>query len=1043
MFWLITIKPILRMKKNLNCCWLKEPDNSFKKLLSNFTIASVLLICSILNLSATSNYSNNYDELQQLKVSGRVTDSQTGNPMPGVNIIVQGSTIGANSDANGNYSILVPRGDVTLIFSFIGYIAQNVPVNGSSSITVALVPEVTALGEVVVTALGIEKATKTLTYATQKISGEEILKVKTVNFVNSMAGKVAGAVITPGTMGPGSATRILIRGDKSFTGNSTPLYVIDGVPTGRGDLLNPEDIESIQILQGASAAALYGSRAANGVILITTKKGKKGIAKITFSSNINFESPSDLPKLQTKYGQTDPLYNDSWGAKITNGSDEHLKEFYNTGVAKINSISISNGNDVAQIYLSYANTAASGIVPENHMIKHNFNVKVTTQLYNDKLSLEFGVNYINQKIYNQNQAMGAGGGANSIIGLISFPVGDDWSKYSGSNFQVWDPVRVMNVQNWPYIRNETFPCQNPYWVQHRNQRDNFLGYTNALFKATYKVLDWLNLMGRVTMDDSYTHEESRDYASTQATVAGLNGGYDISNAKADAWYGDVLLVANKDLGHDFSVSGTAGFSHTSGISSGINLSSTVETSLLYPNFFSVYALNGLFDKSEYLQKAVSEALFANLTLGFKNKLFLDLSGRNEWASTTSQSFFYPSVGLTYILKNSGIGLLSFAKVRASYAEVGNPLPFGIENRTPPYSLDNSGNILGRGSLPYFNGTDTVTLKPERSKSYEFGTDLRFFDDKLSLSLTVYSATTSDQVFQIAAPAGSGATNFWINGGSIRNQGFEGILSYNTSFGALKWIPSLTFSHNKNSIRELSDLLDADYFVVSDFGSSRVVSLFLMRPKDGKYGSYGDMFGDVYVKDENGTILTDPVSGLPKITTTAQEYIGNANPDFLAGFNNTFTYKNFALSFLIDARFGGGIINRTELWLDYKGLAKRTGDARDAGGVVFQGKTLDTKAFYMNQSASGGANGGAAMDAYFWDATNIRMREVSFGYTFSNLKRIFKSIDISLVGRNLFIFYKKAPFDPEIGGNTSQTAEGMSQFTLPATRSVGLNLRLDF
>ena len=1031
------------MKKNLKCCWSKEPDNSFKKLLLNFTMASTLLICSILNVSATSNYLHTSDELQQMKISGKVTDSQTGNAMPGVNIVILGSTVGVNTDANGDYSILVAKGDVTLVFSFIGYIAQNVPVNGRSSISIALVPEVTALGEVVVTALGIEKATKTLTYATQKISGSEILKVKTVNYVNSMAGKVAGAVITPGTMGPGSATRILIRGDKSFTGNSTPLYVIDGVPTGRGDLLNPEDIESIQILQGASAAALYGSRAANGVILLTTKKGKKGIAKITFSSNINFESPSDLPKLQTKYGQADPQYNDSWGAAITNGSDRHLKEFYNTGVSNINSISISNGNEVAQVYLSYANTAASGIVPENHMLKHNFNVKVTTQLYNDKLSLEFGVNYINQKIYNQNQAIAAGGGANSIIGLISFPVGDDWSKYSGSNFEVWDPVRNMKVQNWPYIRNETFPCQNPYWVQNRNQSDNFLGYTNALFKASYKVLNWLNLTGRITMDDSYSHQESRDYASTQATLAGPNGGYGLSNVKTDAWYGDVLLVANKDLNPDFNVSGTAGFSHTSGVSSSVNLSSTVETSLLYPNYFSVYNLNGLFNKSQSLQKAVSEALFANLTLGFKNTLFLDLSGRNEWSSTTSQSFFYPSIGLTYILKNSGKGLLSFAKVRASYAEVGNPLPFGIENWTPPYALDNSGNIIGRGSLPYFNGSDTTTLKPERSKSYEFGTDLRFFDDKLSLSLTLYSATTTNQVFQIAAPAGSGATNFWINGGSIRNQGFEGILSYNASFGPVKWIPSLTFSHNKNSIRELSTLLNADYFVVSDFSSSRVVSLFLMRPKDGKYGSYGDMFGDVYVKDANGALVTDPATGLPKITSTAQEYIGNANPDFLAGFNNTFTYKNFALSFLIDGRFGGGIINRTELWLDYKGLSKRTGDARDAGGVMVNGNLIDTKAFYLNQSASGGANGGAAMDAYFWDATNIRMREVSLGYTFSNFSKIFQAIDISLVGRNLFIFYKNAPFDPEIGGSTSQTAEGMSQFTLPATRSIGLNLRVDF
>jgi TonB-linked SusC/RagA family outer membrane protein len=1024
------------MKKNLKCYWLKEPGSSFKKLLLNFTIAAVLLICGMLNLSALPNSSLNDEELQQLKVSGKVTDSQTGSAMPGVNIIVKGSTIGVNTDAGGNYSITVPGGDVTLAFSFIGYVAQDVPVNGSSSISVALVPEVTALSEVVVTALGIEKATKSLTYATQKVEGSEILKVKSVNYVNSLAGKVAGVVVTPGTMGPGSATRILIRGDKSFTGNSSPLYVIDGVPTGRGDLLNPEDIESIQVLQGASAAALYGSRAVNGVILITTKKGKKGVAKINFSSNVSFESPSDLPKLQTGYGQTIPTQNDSWGAAITNGSDEHLKEFYNTGVTNINSISISNGNDVAQIYLSYANTKATGIAPENHLNKHNFTVRMTSQLFNDKLSLDFGVNYINQKIYNQVPT----GGYSAVTGIISFPVADDWSKFKGDNYQVWDPVRQMNVQNWPYIRNETFTCQNPYWVQKKNQTDNFLNYTNAVFKATYKLTDWLNVMGRFTIDDSFSHSETRNYASTQATVAGPNGGYGLGDAKADAYYADILLVMNKNISQDFNISGTAGFSHTKAKSRGLNLSSTVPTSLMYPNFFSVYALNGLFNKSEYLNESASEALFFNATIGYKNRLFLDVTGRNEWASTTPESFFYPSAGLTYIVKSSGKGTLSYAKVRASYAEVGNSLPFGINERKPPYTLDNAGNIQGRGSLPYFNGTDTTTLKPERSKSIEFGGDVRLFNDNLGISVTLYSATTVDQVFQIAAPAGSGAANFWINGGSIRNQGIEALVNYNVSFGDLKWIPSLNFSFNKNQIRQLSDLLTADKYVITDFNDTRLIALYLKRPsEDGTYYSYGDMYGKVYMKNPDGTYQTN-ADGYPVLSAAPDQYLGNANPDYLAGFSNTFLYKKFMASFLIDGTFGGAVVNRQEIWLDYKGLSKETGDVRDAGGVVFQGKTLDPKTFYLNQT---GAGAQAAMSEYTHPKTNVRLREVSLGYTFSGFSKFFESIDLSVVGRNLFIIYKKAPYDPEIGGSTSQAAEGMGNFVLPCTRSVGFNLRVQF
>ena len=1029
------------MKKKIHCHDLDHPGNNFHHMFFCMKIVLLILMISIFESSSASAYPLPADELQELKVTGKVVDSQTGDPMPGVNVVVKNANIGVATDANGIYTLPVPNQNSILVFSFIGYVSQEVPLNGRNKIDVSIVSDVKALSEVVVTALGIEKATKTITYATQKINGAEILKVKDANFINSMAGKVAGAVITPGTMGPGSATRILIRGNKSFTGNSAPLYVIDGVPTGRGDLLNPEDIESIQILQGASAAALYGSRSANGVILITTKKGKRGDAKITFSSNLTLSEASDLPKLQTKYGRTDPAYNDSWGEVVTNGSDRHLKEFYKTGVSKINSISISNGNDVAQVYLSYANTAASGILPENTMNKHNFNIKLSSQLLNNRLSLEGSVNYINQKIYNQNSTTSASG-YSAVTGIISFPIDDDWSKYSGNNYQVWDPVRQMYVQNWPYIRNETFTCQNPYWVQNKNQNDNFLNYTTSAFRATFKALDWLNIQARLTYDDSYSHAERRLYASTQSTISGANGDYSVGNSKSDSFYGDFLLIMNKIISPDLNISGTIGFSHNEGTNSNVNLSSTVNTSLMYPNYFSIYALTGLFNKSESLTKTVSQALFANGTIGYKDKVFLDVTARNDWNSTTEQPFFYPSIGLTYILKNAGKGLLSFAKIRASYAEVGNPLPFGIANFTPPYALNNSGSIIGRGSLPYFNGTDTTRLRPERSKSYEFGTDMRFLNDNLNLSLTFYSATTIDQVFQIQAPAGSGAANFWINGGSIRNQGFEGIVSYNAQLGKIRWTPSVSFSHNLNQIRELSDLLKADYFVISNFQSSRVVSLFLKRPADGKYWSYGDMFGDVYEKDENGEIVVN-AQGLPKVTTTGSEYIGNAHPDFLAGFNNTFEYKNLTLSFLLDAKFGGGVINRTEIWLDYKGLSRRTGDSRDAGGVMFNGDLVDTKAFYLNQTASGGANGGAAMSEYLYNATNIRMREISLGYTFNKFDRIFKTIDLSLVGRNLFILYKKAPFDPEIGGSTSQSSEGMAQFTLPATRSFGLNLRFEF
>ncbi len=971
-----------------------------------------------------------------LTVSGRITD-ENNQPVPGVNVIEKGTTNGTASDANGRYSIIIQKEDGVLVFSFIGYATQEIPVNGRSAIDVTLAESMQSLEEVVITALGVEKDVKSITYATQKVSAEEITKVKDVSFINSLAGKVAGAVITKGNFGPGSATKILMRGDKSFIGNSEPLYVIDGAPMfGGSDLLaniNPEDIADLQIMKGASAAALYGSQAANGVVLVTTKKGIVGASKITFSSQYTVENAVDLPELQTSYGQTDPAFNDSWGPKIDNGSDAHLKEFFKPGNTFVNALSISSGNEISQIYLSYANTAANGILPENDLTRNNFSLRGTTQLLDKKLSLDASVNYTLQKVYNENSA----GGYSALPGIFSFPTGDDFSKYSGKNFEVWDPVRQMYVQNWPYIRNETFPNQNPLWVQNRNQNDFFRDHTVTFFTAKYKVNDWLNIQGRGVYDHIGDHRETRTYASTQATVAGPNGGYGISKSETRYFYSDLLLTGNKELSTDLSLSATLGMSNTRTKSSGLSLSSTVPTSLTFPNYFSVFALNGLFNKSESLRETLSQALFGNATLGFKDKVYLDATARQEWSSTVSQSFFYPSVGLSFVVIDNAEseGAISYAKLRGSYAEVGNSLPFGIQNWTPPYSLDNSGNINARGSLPFFNGADTVSLKPERTKSYEFGADIRLLQDRLSMNLTYYNTTTYDQVFQIQAPAGAGATNFWINGGTILNKGLEGIVTYMTSIGKVNWRPSISFSTNKNQIRELSDLLKADYFALG--GSYREVSLFLTRPKDGNYGSYGDMFGKVYLRDDNGNLILND-QGLPKVSANFDNYVGNANPKFLLGFNNTFSYKNISASFLVDARFGGKVYNRTEQWLDYKGLSKRTGEARDNGGVTVEGQLVEAKAFYMNQT---GAGAGGAVEGNLYDVTNVRLRELALAYNFPRVAGI--DIALSLVGRNLFFFYKTAPFDPEIIANTSQTSEGISSFTMPSVRSFGVSLNATF
>lgn len=964
-----------------------------------------------------------------LPVSGRLVD-ENGDHLPGVNIALKGSPQGTVSDHEGNFTIDVPNEQAVLLFSFMGYVSQEVVVGNKNFFEISMQPDTRLLEEVVVTALGISKEARTLTYSTQKIKGSELTEVKDLNFVNALAGKVAGATITRGTMGPGSESRILLRGNKSFTGSSSPLYVIDGVPSSIE--FNPEDIESIQILPGASAAALYGSQAANGVVLITTKKGQKGVSKIDFSTSYTTEKAIDLPKLQTSYGRTDPQYNDSWGEKISNGSDRHLKEFFKTGTNRINAISFTSGNDVTQTYLSYSNAAADGILPENRFSQHNFTAKVSSQYFNNRLTIDGSVNYVKRKIYNQNSI----GGYSAITGVYSFPIDDDWSKYSGGNFEVWDPVRQVHVQNWPYVRNETFPSQNPYWVQNRNQTDNISDKTITSFVAKYKIMDWLSVQARATYDLSSGHWEKRNYASTQGTIEGPNGGYGISESKANSLFTDFLMLVDKPINDDFTVSGVLGASNRRGKSSGVSLSSTVPTSLSFPNFFSVYALNGLYNKSEYLQETESRAVFGNATISYKGKLSLDLTARNEWTSTVASPFFYPSVGLSYVVTDEGMGPLSFAKLRGSYSEVGNSLPFGIADFRPPYTLDNAGNIMGRGTLPYFNGNDTLQLRPERTRSFEFGADLRFLENKLNVNLTYYNARTFDQVFQIQAPAGAGAANFWINGGVIDNRGIEGLISYNGRIGKLKWTPSLSFSHNKNRILELSDQLDADFFSLSFHSHGGQVGVRLMRPEDGKYGQFGDNYGRTYLRGDNGEYLLNS-EGLPIISPNPDYFLGNANPKLLAGINNSVSYGNLTMSFLIDSRFGGAIFNRTEMWLDYKGLSERTGIARDQGGVDVNGQKVDAKSFYLNQTGAGQT---PAASEYFYSATNIRLREIALGYTFLKNGRVLNNLNVSFIARNLFFFYKKAPFDPEIGVGGSPGNEGHANFVLPSTRSFGVSIR---
>ena len=506
-----------------------------------------------------------------------------------------------------------------------------------------------------------------------------------------------------------------------------------------------------------------------------------------------------------------------------------------------------------------------------------------------------------------------------------------------------------------------------------------------------------------------------------------------------------MVSSKKPINDDVSLNVIVGARNTVSRNSGFyNGTDGANTTLTYANFFSVSNLAGNFVKTESKTKTISRAVFGTATMGYKEILFLDGSVTNEWSSTVDKSFFYPSIGLSYILTET-IGtsdVLSFVKLRATFAEVGNSLPFGASERGPNYSISPDGNILGRTNLPFFNGTDTISLNPERTRSFEFGTEMRFFDNKLGVNVTYYKGTTRDQVFTITAPSGSGATNFWINGGTIENSGVEASVSYNARIGDLQWTPSINFSANKNKIIKLSDLLSTDRFVLSS--GNRLTNLFILRPGstllgDRKYGAYHDLFGKTYQYDTDGKQLFDPVSGLPVLSKTDDQYIGNANPNFLLNLNNNFKYKDFSLSFLLDGRFGGLVSSSTEQWLDYKGLSKRSGEARDNGGVVLNGKTIDAETYYGHISAK--ADYGAAGLEYTYKSTNVRLREVALGYTLPAFSNTFKNVNLSLVARNLFFLYNKAPFDPELALSTENGGQGFESFQIPSARSIGLTLRV--
>ncbi|MFC2673492.1 MAG: SusC/RagA family TonB-linked outer membrane protein [Prevotella melaninogenica] len=983
------------------------------------------------------------------KVTGRIVDS-AGEPLIGATIMVEGTKEGAVTDIDGNF-IINTTSKAKLVISYVGYTTQTILVGDKTTIDVILKEVANTMNEVVVTALGIKRAEKALSYNVQSVGSNELTRNKDANFVNSLNGKVAGVSISKSASGVGGATRVIMRGAKSIEGDNNVLYVIDGIPIfnfnggrdsgimGEGRVssegiadFNPEDIESISVLAGPSAAALYGSNAANGAILITTKKGKEGRVAISFSSSADFSSPLLMPKFQNTYGNKLGSY-ESWGEKLaTPSSYDPKKDFFRTGTNFINALTLNMGNEFNQTFASVATTNSRGIVPNNTYDRYNFTIRNTTRMFKNKVQLDLGASYIKQK---DNNMVSQGEYWNPIVAAYLFPRGESFEGIK--TFERYDNVRNFPTQYWP-ISDSRFANQNPYWTAYRNlapdDKDRFM------FNAglTYNIFDWLSVAGRIRLDKTFITSERKIYASSFNYFAKEKGAYDYYDYKDHQTYIDAIANINKTFGK-FSLAANVGYSYSDYASLTRGYGGNL---VLVPNKFSLNNINPSDSKIREGggdSKVRNVAAFASAELGWRSMVYLTLTGRNDWNSrlvnSSEESFFYPSVGLSAIVSEMTKlpSFISYLKVRGSYTEVGSP-------------VSRSGMTPGTITTPLVGGSLKSTdiypftdYKAERTKSYEFGLTARFWK-KLSFDFTWYKSNTYNQTFVGDLPESSGYKKVYLQAGNVENRGVEMALGYSDNFGGLQWNSSLVYSKNVNEIKEM----------VKDYHhplSPKPINIPEVSKDNGRVllkvgGSINDIYArKVLAKDNQGFVNVSPSGGM-SLETVEPIYLGKTTPDFTMGWNNNFTYKNFGLSFLINARFGGVVTSSTQALLDRFGVSKASADARDAGGVMIPNQGLyDAKKYYTLVAT--GENDLAGY--YTYSATNVRLQELTLSYKFNSklFNNVIKDLTLSFVATNPWMIYCKAPFDPELTASTGTYGQGNDYFMQPSLKSYGFSVKFKF
>lgn len=989
-----------------------------------------------------------------------VKDGRSHAPLPGVTVVNLTTKLSMATNETGIANLEASTGD-RLQVTLLGYVAQTTVVGNESNVEIILEPDEQTIGEVVVTALGIKRETRGLTYATQQISAESVNDARdnSGNIMSSLTGKVAGAVVTTSSSGPGAAARVVLRGNKSISGNNNALVVVDGVPydntpgtqatgttpnygTGDGAAnINPDDIESINILKGPSAAALYGTRAANGAIVITTKQGREGRYSIDYNGSAAIDQVNMLTDFQNTYGRGNggvagTNVGESWGEPGTTYSN-NVRDFFRNSSTFNNSISTYGGTEKVQGYMSYSNNKIGGIFQGNDLKRNSLNLRLNTELI-PGLKTDVKLNYVNQQVDNRPRLGDMG------IPVEAYIMPRDMDEAELRDFETIDPADGKPLRK--YWSGSTL-YDNPYWSLNRTSVNQARDRITALGSVSYQLTDWLDVLGRYSFDKYKDVVDGSFYHSTVSLGDVRYGGkYYETHTEYSEQNFDFLLNGKNKLSDNIQLNYNVG---TSFLKRKYDTFQNMANGLSIPNNFSfIMATTPEFKDVKRYERQLN-SVYASTQLGFYNNIFLDLTARNDWSSTlpSPHGFFYPSVGLSVVF-NEWLNMpnwVTFGKARASYTEVGNDAePFLLDQ------LYQFGLGAGQGFVSR-NATKAIPdLEPERTKSFEAGLDMRFFNDRLTFDATYYKSNTINQLMYLTLPMASGFSREYINAGKIENKGFElqltAIPVRNDQFS---WNTGVNFATNTNTIVELHEKTKRANVTESTNYATVVVN---------EGGKYGDLYGHVWKKDAGGQYVVD-ANGLPVVESNQK--LGNFNPKALLGWSNTFTYGNVSLHTLIDARIGGEIVSGTAAYLAAFGVADFTEDHREGDwvipGVHEDGTANSTPITAQQFWTTVSQNGRNAWGEFFtYDMSNVRFRELAVSYKFNveGWKGI-QAAQVSLTGRNLFFFYRgkskmdipglgkiKNPIDPE-GALGAGNYQGVEVGLPPTVRTYGLNVKVTF